>query len=445
MQKPPAYSLFFTARFFTAGGLVVAAFVLSWLLGIAIDVPQALTAVFALLVLAELLALYAVRPGVQGHRVLADRLSNGDNNPIQVVLQSHYPYPVQLTLVEELPMQLQARHNSYRLRLAAGEQHTFTYPLRPVERGVYHFGYCLLYISTRLGWVQRRMAIDQPREAKVYPSYIQLKKYSLKAGATRQAEAGQKKMRKVGHSLEFEQIKEYVPGDDIRQLNWKATARRGSLMLNHYMDERSQQVYVLLDKGRLMKMPFHGLSMLDYAINSTLVLANVCLQKQDRFGLITFSHEPGTLLAAQRNPLHMNRVLEALYKQETAFLEPNYEKLYLQVRSQIKHRSLLILFTQFESMGGLKRQLPYLQQMAKHHLLLVVFFENTELTALAAQPVDHLEGIYTKTIAEKFYHEKKMIVKELNRHGILTILCPPEQLTLHTVNKYLELKNRQAI
>ena len=216
-------------------------------------------------------------------------------------------------------------------------------------------------------------------------------------------------------------------------------------MVNHFVDERSQQVYVALDKGRLMKMPFNNLTLLDYAINSSLVLCNVCLQRQDKFGLITFSHKPGTVLPAQRNPIQLNHVLEALYRQETDFLESDFEKLYLQVRTYVKHRSLLMLFTQFESMGGMKRQLPYLKQLAKHHLLMVVFFENTELTELARQPVHDLEGIYQKTIAEKFVYEKKLIVRELQQNGIFTVLSAPDKLTIHTVNKYLELKSKQAI
>jgi uncharacterized protein (DUF58 family) len=96
-------------------------------------------------------------------------------------------------------------------------------------------------------------------------------------------------------------------------------------------------------------------------------------------------------------------------------------------------------------MGGMKRQLPYLKQMSKHHLLMVVFFENTELTELASEPVNDMEGIYTKTIAEKFVFEKKMIVKELQQHGILAVLTSPEKLTIQAVNKYLELKSKQAI
>jgi len=194
-----------------------------------------------------------------------------------------------------------------------------------------------------------------------------------------------------------------------------------------------------------MKMPFKGLALMDYAINSTLVLGSVALHRQDRFGLITFSHKAGELVVADKKPGQIKILQDALYRINTDYWESDYEKLYLQVRSHIKQRSMLILFTNFESTTGMRRQLPYLRQIAKHHLLLVIFFENTELASLANESAASLEGIYTNTIAGKYVFEKKMIVKELMHHGILALLSPPQQLTVQAVNKYVELKTRQAI
>ena len=250
-----------------------------------------------------------------------------------------------------------------------------------------------MYVKSLLGLLKRRYNIAAETMVPVYPSYVQMRKYELLSQTTIQTEHGNKRMRKMGHSMEFEQIKEYVRGDDIRTINWKATARKSSLMVNNYTDEKSQQVYCLIDKGRLMKMPFGNLSLLDYAINSTLVLSNVCLQKQDKVGLMTFSNKMGTVLAADRKPIQRANILQLLYNQETAFLESDYEMLYLQVRNRIKQRSLLILFANFESLSGLKRQLDYLRSIASHHLLLVVFFENTELHQLTVADAKSIEQV----------------------------------------------------
>jgi uncharacterized protein (DUF58 family) len=439
------FNIFFTRRFYMAGGVIVALFILSWVLQWNPELPKIIFASFLLLTLGDLFALFANKRGVSAERILPDRFSNGDFNKVSLLLKNNNSFYTFIKIIEELPPQFEVRNNNFKVRLAPLTSLDFQYSIKPSERGEYLFGFCQLFITSRIGLVCRRIPSANHASVKVYPSFVQMRKYALLAQSAQQAEAGARQLRKIGHSLEFEQIKEYVSGDDIRSLNWKATARKGALMVNHFVDEKSQQVYVLLDKGRLMKMPFKDLTLLDYAINATLVLCNVCLHRQDRFGLITFSHIPGNVVPAQRTPIQLNHILESLYKQQTEFLESDFEKLYLQVRTYVKHRSLLILFTQFESMGGMKRQLPYLKQLAKHHLLMVVFFENTELTELAFTPVNDLEGIYNKTIAEKFVYEKKMIVKELQQQGILAVLSAPEKLTIQAVNKYLELKSKQAI
>ena len=141
----------------------------------------------------------------------------------------------------------------------------------------------------------------------------------------------------------------------------------------------------------------------------------------------------------------MGSILETLYNQQTKFLESSYEKLYALIRTRITQRSLILLFTNFESLSGLQRQLPYIRSIARNHLVVVVFFENTELRSLTESRADSVESLYIKTIAEKFVYEKKLIVKELQQHGIFTILTAPKNLTVDTVNKYLELKARQAI
>jgi len=167
--------------------------------------------------------------------------------------------------------------------------------------------------------------------------------------------------------------------------------------------------------------------------------------KQDKAGLITFSDRLGSVLMAEKKATQMQSILEVLYNQKTRYLESDFERLYAHIRNRITQRSLVALFTNFESMTALNRQLNYLRKIARYHLLLVVFFENTELSQLIKKPVTDVESIYIKTIAEKFAIEKRLIVKELNKYGIFSILSPPQSITINTVNKYLELKARQLI
>ncbi len=397
------------------------------------------------LIFLDYLFLFLLSKAPAAKRITADRLSNGDENKIELQVKNLMRFTADMEIVDELPEQFQKRDWKLTYRFNAGEQKNIMYNLRPVNRGEYHFGRIIIYAKSLLGLLKRRHDIDAAETIPVYPSFLQMRKYELLSQTTIQTEYGNKRMRKIGHSMEFEQIKEYVRGDDIRSVNWKATARKGSLMVNNYTDEKSQQVYCIIDKGRLMKMPFGGLTLLDYAINSTLVLTGVCLQKQDKVGVMTFANKMGSLLAADRKPIQRESILQLLYNQETAFLESDFEMLYMQIRSRIKHRSLIVLYTNFESLSGLNRQLNYLRSIAKHHLLMVVFFENTELHSLSNLDAQNVEEVYIKTVAEKFEFEKRLIVKELKKHGILSILTAPEKLTINAVNKYLELKARQAI
>ena len=437
--------LYLTTRFYLATGLCIVLFIAAFLYPAIFLLPKILLWVLIMLLLIDYLFLFIFSRGPAAKRLMADRFSNGDENKVELRVRNNMPFVVNMEIIDELPVQFQKRDWKLTHHFKAREQKNIIYKLRPVERGEYHFGRIILYVQSLLGLVKRRYNIEAEEMVPVYPSFLQVRKYELLSQTSIQTEQGNKRMRKIGHSMEFEQIKEYVRGDDIRSVNWKATARKGSLMVNNYTDEKSQQVYCVIDKGRLMKMPFGGLTLLDYAINSTLVLANVCLQKQDRVGLMTFANKMGSLLAADRKPIQRENILQLLYNQETAFLESDYEMLYMQIRNRIKHRSLIVLYTNFESMSGLNRQLNYLRSIARHHLLMVVFFENTELHKLSHLDAKNVEEVYIKTIAEKFEFEKRLIVKELKKHGILSVLTPPEQLTINAVNKYLELKARQAI
>jgi uncharacterized protein (DUF58 family) len=256
---------------------------------------------------------------------------------------------------------------------------------------------------------------------------------------------GIKKIRRLGHNNEFEQIKTYVVGDDFRTINWKATSRRHELMVNQYQEEKSQPVYCIIDKSRVMRPAFNGLTLLDHAINTALVLTNIALNKYDRAGLITFSDKIGAIIPAERTPAQLKRIIEVLYKQKTRFLEANYELLLSTTQQYVKGRSLFILFTNFDSLYGLQRVLPVFRRINKRHLLLVVFFENTELSSVVRSEVKTINDIYLNTIAQRFNEEKKYMINELRQYGIQTLLTSPEKLSIDTLNKYLELKSRGMI
>ena len=447
MFKRFFYSLrfYFTRLFYTIGAVITALFILAFFFPQLQQIAELIFLCLGITVLLDFIILFSGKTPVTAQRLCADRFSNGDENKITIQITNHRAYKIYVTVIDELPVQFQNRNWQHSVSLNAREIFSFDYFLKPTERGEYFFGIINLFVRGALNMVVRQIKSGEEKKVVVYPSYLQMKKYQLMAVTNQLQATGSRRLRKLGSSLEFEQIKEYVQGDDYRRLNWKATARKNSLMVNNYTDERSQQVVCLIDKGRNMKMPFEGLTLLDYAINATLVLSNMVLLKQDKSGLLTFGKKIDQFIQPDKKPTQINFILETLYTQQTDFMDSDFEALYVYLRYHLNQRSLLILFTNFESLYGLERQLPYLKQLSTHHPLLVIFFENTELSALQQQKAHNLEQVYYKTIANKFALEKKQMVKELQKHGIMSLLTPPQKLTANTINKYLELKERQVV
>lgn len=404
----------------------------------------AVTSAILAFVLIEYILLFFVKGGIKATRIMSPRFSIGDDNMVKVSIVNSYPFKVDCSLIEELPYQFQERNFNKRIIITYHSRETVTYNLRPLSRGEYNFGYLISFASSPIGLLRRRFKAAEPTTIKVYPSFQLLRKYQLLA-ISGNTLTGVKKIRRLGHSLEFEKIKDYVQGDDVRTINWKATARSNNLMVNTFTDARQQQIYCLIDKGRNMKMPFEGMTLLDHSINASLALLNVALLKQDKAGLITFSKKVSDIIAADRRNDQMLRIIETLYKQQTQFKESDYDAVWSALHRNITQRSLILLFTNFETYSSLERQLPFLKKIAQRHLLCVVFFQNTLLKEIQESNPDDIEGIYIKTIADQFSLEKRLIVKELRRYGILSILTTPQALSIDVINKYLELKARQMV
>ncbi|MDG2226872.1 MAG: DUF58 domain-containing protein [Flavobacteriales bacterium] len=390
----------------------------------------------------DLFMLFLNKSKVGATRVVNTQLSLGDKNTVRIKVISTFNMPVSLRIIDELPYQLQVRDFEEWVFLNPRESKEFIYLIQPNQRGVYAFHDINIYVSTILRVVERRVKINSKQEVAVYPSILQMKKYELQVFSKTAIFQGIKKIRRIGNNNEFEQIKTYVQGDDIRSVNWKATSRKGELMVNQYQDERSQQVYCVIDKSRSMRMPFNSLTLLDHSINCALSLSNIILKKNDKVGVVTFSDKLGSRLPAENSSTQLRRIMDVLYRQKTHFMESNYERLYFGLRNTIKGRSMVLLFTNFESMYALKRNLALLRKINQQHLLVVVFFENSKLKKAAKMESNHVKDIYVKTLAGKFALEKELIAFELRKYGIQSILTKPENLSVDTINKYLEIKSR---
>ncbi|MGA9325081.1 MAG: DUF58 domain-containing protein [Salegentibacter sp.] len=437
-------SLYLSSHFFMAVYGIALIFLFSYWFEILYPLAWILSLLFLIIFLADIVVLFG-NTSVKAERKLPEKFSNSDENAVEVLVQNQSNITLKCEVIDELPVQFQKRDFSRKFDLPRKESFQFTYLVRPVSRGEYTFGKLNIYTSSFIGLARKRSVFNSEQMVKVYPSFIQMKKLDFLAIDKRISQSGLKRIRRIGHTMEFEQIKEYVPGDDVRTINWKATAKHAELMVNQYQDERAQPVYSVIDTGRVMKMPFKGLSLLDYSINSALAFSNVALKKKDKAGLLTFSSKIEFLLKASSRLVQLNRILENLYNIDTRFLDSDFGQLYAHIKKDLSHRSLLLLYTNFEHISALQRQLPYLKAIAKKHVLVVIFFENTELEKLVKTRPESVRQSAHQTVAEQFAYEKELMAKELQKHGIQALLTKPEDLSVNTINKYLEIKARGLI
>lgn len=437
--------LFVTRRFYIIASTLVAGFVIAYFLPWLFPVMKAAMMVFVVLTVADLLLLFFTNGRLTARREVPERFSNGDENSVRLLAESTYNFKVDAYILDELPEQFQMRHFGIPMPLGPRSERVVTYQIKPVKRGEYQFGNINLLCTTSLKLLIRRFVVPQAQTVKVYPSFMQLKKYELMAFSQQQTIEGQRKLKRIGHSMEFDHIKDYTPGDDPRHINWQATARRGHLMINYYVEEKSQAIYSVIDKSRPMKMPFEQMTLLDYAINASLAISDIALKKGDRAGLVTFHHKTDTMVPAGKGPHQMYQMMESLYHEKTDFTEHNFAMLYARLTARIASRSLLLVFSNFESLYSMERQLKYIKLLNRKHLVLLVLFRNTELDSLIHQRPADLREVYHQAIAKNMSNEKYAIIHTLRQNGILSLYTTPQSLTTDVINKYLELKSRRMI
>jgi uncharacterized protein (DUF58 family) len=393
----------------------------------------------------DLLILFLAKNPLNITRSYQQQFHLGDENKVELSAQSLSNIPIHVSIYEGYPDFMQRRNHAWNLMLLPQQRKTYNYTIQAIERGEYHFNHTVILLRSMLFLAQRKIELKTKDSFRVYPSVLQMRRFELNVFNPQTQAQGIKKVRRIGNTSEFEQIKNYTQGDDLRTMNWKATSRKNELMVNQYQEERSQSVYFLLDKSRPMQLSFNGMSIMDYSINSCLVLANIVLRKGDRAGLMTFSDKLGSTLPADRKQGQMNRIIEILYNQQSLFKEANFELLYQHIRKQVKTRSLLFLFTNFESEYAMRRDLAILQKINKRHVLVLIIFQNNELIEIAQQQAHSHKDIVESAVAEKLANIKWNIVQELRNHGIQSILTKPEELSMNTINKYLELKAKGVI
>lgn len=432
--------MFLTNRFYYVAAAVVtlfvAGYVATWLYVLALMA----FGIWMVLSVWDLCRLYVVRSSeMKAERLCADRFSNGDANEVTLTLVSPYGFRTYVEVIDEVPVEFEMRDFALHCSLDAHEEHTMVYSLTPRQRGLYRFGRVNAFFSTRLRLVQRRFQRIEQFEVKVYPSFAKLSLYSLICNHQLD-QMGVKRIRRVGADTDFEQIKDYFEGDEYRHINWKASARANTLKVNVYQQDRSMPVYSVVDKGRMMQQSAHGLTFLEHSINAALALSYVAMKKDDQAGLVAFSDTVETFVPAQKQGAQMQKLMEALYNQQTAYGESDYLALSTHFSQRITKRSFVMLFDNFSTLNSFEREAPYLQLIAHHHQLMVIIFRDREMEEFINQHPTNTEVYCQRSSVERYYREKRQIIKQLRLYNILTIYAFPEQLSVSVINRYMQIR-----
>lgn len=371
-------------------------------------------------------------------------LSLGDYQPVTYTMKNDTTQDLYCEIIDEMPYQLQIRDAIWKGIVVKNSTEIRQLPIRPSTRGEYIFdGVHLFFHRKVMPMFIWQVTNQESTVCKVYPSVIQMQKIEFLITNKTAHHTGIRKIRSIGDDDEFEHLRNYIPGNNIKHINWKASSRRNELVVNQYQDNRSQNIYLLIDKGRCMEMPFDNMSLLDYAVNTSLIFAKVILRKYDKPGVITFNNKVDQILQPHSSMAQLGRISEMLYNQKTDFLESNFDVLYMQIRQNINKRSILFMFTNFENLAEVERNLPYLKLIAKSHLLVIISFVNSDLEEMLVQDVNTISRAFENVIAESLLVEKEQMLKILNQEGILTILTTPNTLSIDTINKYLEIKAKR--
>ena len=316
--------------------------------------------------------------------------------------------------------------------LSPGEERLFTYDITPSKRGAFTFSKIHLKAQGLLGLSTKYHTHDCPMEFKVYPNLKDLGRYRLMVQNNRLLGQGDKTIRLFGTGTEFESLRPYVEGDDYRKINWLVTARTGHHIVNNYQIEKNQPIFLMIDSGRPMSYSINGYKKLDYAINAALVLADIVGQKGDQSGLLVFDTKVQNLIKPGKGAAHRNRLMEALYHIEESRSTSNYEEAFRTLCRNQKRRSIVFIFTDFETLEEGSELTRHIALLKRRHFPIVVFMKNEELIALSDN-----DDQYVQEVAQDFLQERKQLLRMLNAMSIPNVETEAEKFSLAAVNQYL--------
>lgn len=406
-----------------------------WLVFLALDAVLAATALLDWLLLPGPAALEVLR-------LTADRMSVLESQPVTLVVRNRSRLALSVRLRDSVPTGFEASVEELDGRVTGQGEARWEYRIKPTMRGLFAWGDVSLRYRSPLGLWERQKSVAAAAAVRVYPSLVALDRYHLLARADRLEVLGIRRIRQRGSGWEFESLRDYTQGDDVRLVDWKATARRRKLIVRNQEAERNQTVLLLIDCGRLMNAQVDGVAKLDHAVNTALILAHVALARGDRVGLCTFSHRVHAWLTPRAHLSQMRLLTEALYDLRGDFTEADHGRCLRLLAARHRKRALLIVLTDFVDAATASDMIAHVQRAARRHLVLFTALKDPSVQRAAhSRPLNTFAG-FRKAAATELLRERREVLERLRQMGAHVLDVEPSGLTPPVINRYLEITLR---
>ncbi len=386
--------------------------------------------------------------GVDRYQVAREhdsKLSLGVDNGIHLSVFNRSRLPARFEIRDEAPEAFRISERILKGRSSGLGFWQGTYHVCPLRRGDYVFGNLNLRWEGPFGLIRRQGQIAAAGPVKVYPNLLDIRRYDLLLRQNRLQEMGLRHARLFGEGTEFERLREYLPDDDFRRIDWKATARRRRPITTEYQTERSQNIILAIETGRMMQTPVAQIAKLDYIINAALLLGYVATGKGDKIGMMTFADQVGAFLRPRQGRGQFFRMLEVLYSVEAQPVEPDYGRALTYLALQQRKRSLIVILTDLSAGHSNESLVRHAAALGRRSLPLVVTISDPDVHAAANQrPHDSL-SVYQRSAAADLLDQRRLALDTLRRNRVLTLDVPANQLSLAVINRYLELKAKTML
>jgi uncharacterized protein (DUF58 family) len=398
----------------------------------------------ALLVVAVVDARTSLLPdGVRITREFGGRFAVGADTEVRIEIQNNTPRAFSVIVKDEYPPQMKlSDRRDARVRVEAQRSATLIYSLRPPKRGSFEFGRIAVRFLSRLGLVWRETKAGEQQKVKVYPNMARAREVELKALGARSLVSTHRKTSWRGEGREFESLRDYVQGDELRHISWTATARRGKITTRQYQTERDQNILIALDAGRLMTARIETETKLDSAVHAALALMSAAGRSGDNAGLVVFGRRIKTYLPPGRGRDQMDAALEALYPIEPEMIEPSYARAFEFIAANSKRRSLVVLLTDLVDEGGSRELLTSLRLLRPRHLPLVVTIADRDLKAVVRDAPESAQDLFTQSVAEEIIYQREAALRMVESQGGLALDVTAAALAPALLEKYLHVKER---